>query len=103
MKFDGLSAGYRRLLWVVIAINAGVFLIEAGGGLYTASQALLADALDFLGDTLTYSITLLVIGMPLRWRARAALFKGVTLAVLPTCATQQASAVESARLECEES
>ena len=46
------------------------------------SQALQADALDFLGDTATYSITLLVIGRPVAWRAKAAVFKGLSLGAL---------------------
>ena len=82
MKFDGLSAGYRRVLWVVIAINAGMFLVEMTAGLLATSQALKADALDFLGDTATYAISLMMIGRPLAWRARAALFKGLSLALM---------------------
>ena len=82
LKFDGLSAEYKRILWIVIFINGIMFLVEIGGGIFAASQALMADALDFLGDTLTYSITLLVIGMPLKWRARAALFKGFSLGLM---------------------
>lgn len=82
LKFDGLSLEYKRRLWLVISLNGLMFLVEVGGGLFAASQALLADALDFLGDTLTYSITLLVIGMPLKWRAKAALFKGLSLGVM---------------------
>ena len=81
-KFDGLSAAYRRALWAVIAINASMFLIEMGAGLFAGSQALKADALDFLGDTATYIITLAVIGMPLVWRARAALLKGLSLGLM---------------------
>jgi Co/Zn/Cd efflux system component len=79
LKFDGVSAGYRRILWLVIAINALMFFIETGAGVVSNSMALRADALDFLGDSLTYGITLMAIGRPLRWRASAAMFKGVTL------------------------
>ena len=82
VKFDGLSAAFKRALWAVIAINAAMFAVEMGAGLFAGSHALKADALDFLGDTATYSITLFVIGMPLVWRARAALFKGLTLGAM---------------------
>ncbi len=81
-KFDGLSAAYKRALWAVIAINAAMFLVEMGAGMLAGSQALKADALDFLGDTATYAITLFVIGMPLIWRARAALLKGLSLGAM---------------------
>lgn len=81
-KFEGLSAAYRRALWAVIAINGTMFLAELGAGIFAESQALKADALDFLGDTVTYAITLFVIGMPLVWRARAALFKGLSLGAM---------------------
>ena len=82
VKFDGLSAAFKRVLWAVIAINAAMFAAEMGAGLLAGSHALKADALDFLGDTATYTITLFVIGMPLAWRARAALFKGLTLGAM---------------------
>jgi Co/Zn/Cd efflux system component len=81
-KFDGLSTAYKRALWAVIAINATMFLVEMGAGLLSGSQALKADALDFLGDTATYGISLLVIGMPLVWRSRAALLKGLSLGAM---------------------
>ncbi len=82
VKFDGVSIGYRRALWAVIAINGIMFLVEMTAGMFASSQALKADALDFLGDTATYMITLMVIGMPLVWRARAALFKGLSLGLM---------------------
>lgn len=82
VHFEGLSPSYKKVLWVVIAINAVMFFIEFGASFLADSQALQADALDFLGDTLTYSITFLVIGHTARWRAAAALFKGFTLLLM---------------------
>ena len=79
-KFDGTSKGFRRALWVVIAINATMFAVEMAAGALAGSQALKADALDFLGDSLTYGLSLFVLGMPIRVRATAALIKGVSLA-----------------------
>lgn len=82
VKFDGTTAAYKRILWVVIAINGIMFLVEMTAGMIASSQALKADALDFLGDTATYTITLMVLGMPLVWRARAALVKGASLGLM---------------------
>ena len=44
------NPSYRRALWIVLAINAGMFLVEIGAGLAAGSASLQADALDFLGD-----------------------------------------------------
>ena len=81
-RFDGISTAYRRALMVVIVINAAMFLVEMVAGALGGSQALKADALDFLGDTATYAISLFVIGKPLIWRARAAFVKGISLGAM---------------------
>ncbi|MBP7703702.1 MAG: cation transporter [Caulobacter sp.] len=80
--FDGASPAYKRVLWIVIALNATMFGVEIVGGQLAGSMALQADALDFLGDSLTYGITLAVLGMSLRVRASAAMAKGVSLSVM---------------------
>ena len=82
VTFDGLSREYKARLWAVIALNASMFAVEMGGGVMAGSEALQADALDFLGDTLTYGMSLAVIGLSLRVRATAALIKGATLALM---------------------
>src|SRR5438034_11251650 len=71
---------YRRVLWTVLATNAVMFAVEVIAGVAAGSAALQADALDFLGDAANYAISLLVVGMALRYRALAALAKGVTMA-----------------------
>jgi Co/Zn/Cd efflux system component len=75
------QAEYRRVLWLVLAINAAMFSGEIGAGLAAGSAALQADALDFLGDAANYAISLFVVGMALRYRATAALAKGATMAL----------------------
>ncbi len=79
-NFDGMSRPYKRVMWGVIAINGVMFLVEMDAGLAASSQALKADALDFFGDTSTYALSLYVIGRSVRWRALAALLKGLSLA-----------------------
>jgi Co/Zn/Cd efflux system component len=71
---------YRRVLWAVLAINAGMFAVEVVAGVAAGSASLQADALDFLGDAGNYAISLFVVGMALRYRAMAAAFKGATMA-----------------------
>ena len=73
------SPGYRRVLWAALVINAAMFVVEIAGGLRAGSVSLLADAIDFLGDAANYGVALLVLGMALKWRARAALLKGLTM------------------------
>lgn len=80
--FDGTSPTYRRALVAVIAINAIMFIVEILAGAFAGSQALKADALDFLGDALTYGISLWAIGKSISTRAYAALFKGLSLAAM---------------------
>lgn len=81
-RFDGMSADYKRRLWLVIAINAVMFVVEMSAGHYARSQALQADALDFLGDAMTYGLSLAVIGASVRVRTNAALIKATSLLVM---------------------
>lgn len=70
---------YRRALWIALAVNADMFLVEIVAGVTAGSVSLKADALDFLSDAANYAISLFVVGMALQWRARAALIKGLSL------------------------
>lgn len=81
-SFDGLSKDYVRRLWLVIALNGGMFLAEMIAGQTAGSQALQADALDFFGDAVTYGFSLAVIGASLKIRATAALAKGISLLLM---------------------
>lgn len=78
-----VSAGprYRRVLWVALAINAVMFVVELGAGVAAGSVSLQADALDFLGDSGNYALSLFVLGYSLRVRAGAALFKAASMGV----------------------
>ena len=73
------TARLRRILVIVLIVNAAMFAVEITAGLAAKSVSLQADALDFLGDAETYGITLFVLTKSLRWRAAAALLKGVSM------------------------
>lgn len=76
------APSYRRALWTVVVLNVGYGVFEMIGGFLADSQAVKADALDFVGDGVITLLGLLAIGWSLAWRARAALFQGVFLALL---------------------
>jgi len=61
----------------VLLINAVMFVAEFGAGVLAGSTALMADATDMLGDALVYGISLYALARSDRWKAGAALFKGV--------------------------
>ena len=77
-----MKPGYRRALAIVVALNLGYGVIEMAGGFLSDSQALKADALDFVGDGLITLLGLLAIGWSVAWRARAALIQGLFLGAL---------------------
>lgn len=76
---DGIDPRYRKALWAALWINSAMFVAEIIGGFQSGSVSLLADAADFLGDAANYGLTLAVLSLGLRWRARAALVKGFTM------------------------
>lgn len=77
----GTSSRFRRVLWIALAINGGMFVTEIAAGMIAESAALQADALDFLADASNYAISLFVLGMALKWRAGAAWIKGASMGV----------------------
>lgn len=70
----------RRILLVVLCINAVMFLTEFSAGLLAGSTALLADSVDMLGDAIVYGFSLYVVSRSRVWKARASLLKGVVMA-----------------------
>lgn len=69
----GRQAGTLK---AVLGINAFMFIVIVGAALYSMSSALLADALDNLGDALTYGLSLYAVSRSAATKARVALFKG---------------------------
>jgi Co/Zn/Cd efflux system component len=76
-----IPARQRRVLTVVLAINAAMFLIELVAGLLAHSTALIADSVDMLGDAIVYGFSLYVVGRGPVWQGRGALLKGAVMAV----------------------
>lgn len=76
------QADQRRVLVIVLVINAVMFFAEFGAGLVAGSAALMADATDMLGDAFVYGLSLYAIARSDRWKAGVAAFKGAFILVL---------------------
>lgn len=74
-----VDPAYRRALWVALIVNATMFGVEAVASWSSGSVSLLADAIDFFGDAANYAVSLVVAGLSLATRARAALLKAATM------------------------
>jgi Co/Zn/Cd efflux system component len=58
-----------------------MFVVEGAASLHSGSVSLLADAIDFFGDSANYVLSLTVLSMGMLWRGRAAMVKGITMTV----------------------
>lgn len=76
------SPAFRRAVWIVLGLNAGMFALEVVQGQLAGSMALQADALDFAGDSATYGLSLFALTQSLEFRSKAALVKGVSLGLM---------------------
>jgi cation diffusion facilitator family transporter len=80
-EVEALRAPQASTLKIVLALNALMFIVEAGAGVIAGSTALLADSLDMLGDALVYGVSLYVVQRSQREKAMAAMLKGVVMAL----------------------
>jgi cation diffusion facilitator family transporter len=90
------QADQRRVLLVVMAVNAAMFVAEFGAGVVAGSTALMADASDMLGDALVYGLSLYALARSARWKAGAAMAKaGMMLALAAGIAVNVYAKIES--------
>lgn len=79
------AQGQRKLLWIVLLINAGFFALEMTTGILSKSMGLVADSLDMLADALVYGLSLLAVGRTVARKKNVAKISGyfqLTLAVV---------------------
>lgn len=74
-EITSLVNKHRKVLQVVLAINAVMFLVEGTYGWLANSTSLMADALDMLGDALVYGMSLYVLTQSKQQLAKVALAK----------------------------
>lgn len=79
------SSNQRKLLWTVLLINFGFFIIEITTGFVSRSMGLVADSLDMLADSIVYGLSLFAVGSTIAFKKRIAKASGyfqIILAVL---------------------
>lgn len=76
------SKQQKRVLIIVLLINASMFVVEFAAGLMSHSTALMADSLDMLADALIYAMGLFALERAEHWKNRAALMSGIFQMVL---------------------
>jgi Co/Zn/Cd efflux system component len=75
------DVSYRRVLWIALAANVLMFLVEVVAAAWSGSSALAADAADFLGDSANYALSLGALAVGGAWISRVALAKGVAMSL----------------------
>jgi len=75
-ELEKLQKRQSKVLWIILIINAMMFVVEFSGGIKAASLSLTGDSLDMLGDALVYGCSLYVIQKGKKAQARSAILKG---------------------------
>ena len=75
-ELEKLQQRQAKILWIILIINAVMFVVEFSGGIKAASLSLTGDSLDMLGDALVYGCSLYVIQKGKKAQARSAILKG---------------------------
>ncbi len=78
-EIAALREKHKRVLQIVLAINAAMFVVESISGWMAHSTSLLADSLDMFGDATVYAMSLYVLGRSEREQGRVALVKGAIM------------------------
>lgn len=75
VKINEVNKNFKRVLWIALILNFSMFIFENIQGVLSHSLSLRADAIDFLGDSANYFITLFVLSSAIRTRAKVSLIK----------------------------
>ena len=79
VDIGALQRRQRRVLTVVLVINAITFAMMIAAAMLSSSSSLLSGALDNFGDAVTYALSFAVVGATTTAKARVALFKGLMI------------------------
>ena len=81
IDYDPNNTAFKRVLWISLILNFGMFFVEVIYGVLAGSLSLRADAIDFLGDGINYFVTLFILNSAIKTKAKVSLTKAVFMIV----------------------
>ena len=85
------GATEARTLWVLLAINAVMFVIEIVAGWWADSVGLISDGVDMFADAAVYGVALYAVGRDARHKVSAAKLAGILQLLLALAALGEVS------------
>lgn len=79
--FNLEGAEKRRVLWIVLTLNAALAAGLFAAGVFSDSSALIANGLDNASDAAVYALSLLALGRAPAWKRAAARAAGIMLLI----------------------
>lgn len=76
------DAAEARVLWILLVLNAAMFVIEMIAGWWAHSAGLISDAADMFADAAVYSVALYAVGRSARHKLTAARLSGLLQLIL---------------------
>ena len=70
------DSNQRKILWWVLVINFGFFVVEMTTGWISNSMGLIADSLDMLADSIVYALSLFAVGTTIVRKKKVAKISG---------------------------
>lgn len=77
IEYDPNNKAFKRVLWLSLILNLGMFFVEVIYGVLSNSLSLRADAIDFLGDSANYFVTLFILSSALTIKSKVSLAKAI--------------------------
>ena len=81
VKIKKVNQKFRKILWIALILNFSMFIIELAYSFSADSVSLIADSIDFFGDSANYGVSLFVLGLGVASRAKASLLKAATMSL----------------------
>lgn len=81
---------FKKVVKIALLLNLIMFFVEFSAGIISSSLALITDSFDFLGDSVSYLITIFALRKSQKFQSFTALIKGLAMFFFGIFITHQA-------------